>query len=72
LNGALTGPTLTTTRAVNSVSESFSISSQPGIAARSTCASLSAAHTRDRGAGIRNSPPISIREPSSRYATAPR
>ena len=50
---ALTGPTLATTLAVNSVSVTFSISRQPGIARFRVSGSFSACQTRSRGAGIR-------------------
>ncbi len=60
LKVAFTGPTLATTLAVNSVSETFSMVWQPGIACFRISGSLSPCQTRSRGAGMRNSPVISI------------
>src|SRR6266702_2985853 len=58
---ALTGPTLATTLAVNSVSETFSIVSHPGMHSFSVSGSLSRSQTRWRGTGMRRSPVISMR-----------
>src|SRR5579863_9335810 len=58
---AFTGPTRATTLAVNSVSETFSTVSQPGMQALSVAGSLSFSHTAARGAGMRSSPCISMR-----------
>jgi hypothetical protein len=52
LNEAFTGPILRVTFACISVSEVFSTLSQPGMLARSTSGSLSAAQTTSRGAAI--------------------
>src|SRR4029078_9664419 len=58
LKRALTGPIFTLTTACNSVSESFSRLSQPGVEAFSVSASLSLAHTVALSAGSTNSPDI--------------
>ena len=60
VNFALTGPILARIDAVSSVSECISIDSQPGMHWPRTSGSLSAAQTRSRSAGIRNSPVMSI------------
>jgi hypothetical protein len=51
LNRALTGPTLLVATAWNSVSESFSNVSQPGMLAFRASVSMSFCHTSSRGAG---------------------
>ena len=60
LKRALTGPILTTAMAWNSVSEALLSSSQPGMQALSTSASLSLAHTTSRLAGSCTSPVMTI------------
>src|SRR3954453_13198054 len=66
---AETGPTLALTLAVNSVSETFSMVSQPGMHCFKVSGLLRCSQTIWRGAGIRRSPCISIgRFPSRRLS----
>src|SRR5205823_13933241 len=58
---AFTGPTLAVTLAANSVSETFSMVSHPGMHCFSVSGSLSRSQTSWRGAGMRRSPVISMR-----------
>jgi hypothetical protein len=60
LKRAFTGPILVTATACNSVSEILVSSSQPGMQAFSTSASLSLAYTTSRLAGSCTSPVIVI------------
>ena len=57
---AFTGPTSAITLAVKSVSDSFTISSQPGMHWARISGSLSASQTFSRGAAMRYSPVMSM------------